>query len=147
MTLPVAAGPSGPITVNAVNSGDKPTKLTLDPMLRFASLQTVFHHGRSLLIATSNGAAGQLDELIRWLKSDTDKHWQRLNGVAVVSVPGQDPVTVDHPPLAAGASAAGAGHHSDLDWLWWFGAGWLAVAVVGAGVILWRVRRESWRRR
>ncbi|MBZ4574624.1 hypothetical protein GBQ13_16450 [Mycobacterium avium subsp. hominissuis] len=147
VTLPVAAGPSGPITVNAVNSGDKPTKLTLDPVLRFASLQTVFHHGRSLLIATSNGAAGQLDELIRWLKSDTDKHWQRLNGVAVVSVPGQDPVTVDHPPLAAGASAAGAGHHSDLDWLWWFGAGWLAVAVVGAGVILWRVRRESWRRR
>lgn len=33
VTLPVAAGPSGPITVNAVNSGDKPTKLTLDPVL------------------------------------------------------------------------------------------------------------------
>lgn len=74
VTLPVAAGPSGPITVNAVNSGDKPTKLTLDPVLRFASLQTVFHHGRSLLIATSNGAAGQLDELIRWLK----RHRQAL---------------------------------------------------------------------
>lgn len=146
VVLPVAAGPSGPITVNAVGPGDKPAKLTLDPVLRFASLQTVFNKGRSLLVATSNGAPGQLDELIRWLKSDNNKHWQRLRGVAVVSVPGQDPVTVDHPPLAAGASAAGSGGHSDLDWLWWFGAGWVAVAIVGAGVILWRVRRESWRR-
>ena len=147
VTLPVAAGPSGPITVSAVGPGDKPARLTLDPVLRFASLQTVFNRGRSLLIATSNGAPGQLDELIRWLKSDNNKHWQRLKGVAVVSVPGQDPVTVDHPPLAPGASAAGSGSHSDLDWLWLFGAGWVAVAIVGAGVILWRVRRESWRRR
>lgn len=147
VTLPVAAGSSGPITVNAVGTADKPTKLTLDPVLRFASLQTVFNRGRTLLIATSNGAPGQLDELIRWLKGDDNKHWQRLKGVAVVSVPGQDPVTVDHPPLPAGAAAAGSGSHSDLDWLWWFGAGWVAVAIVGAGVILWRVRRESWRRR
>lgn len=147
VALPVAAGASGPITVNAVKSGDKPVKLTLDPVLRFASLQTVFNHGRTLLVATSNGAPGQLDELIRWLKGDDNKHWQRLKGVAVVSVPGQDPVTVDHPPLPAGAAAAGSGGHSDLDWLWWFGAGWVAVAIVGAGVIVWRVRRESWRRR
>lgn len=148
VTLPVAAGPSGPITVSAVGPGDKPAKLTLDPVLRFASLQTVFNRGRSLLIATSNGAPGQLDELIRWLKGDNNKHWQRLRGVAVVSVPGQEPVTVDHPPLAAGtAAAAGSGSHSDLDWLWWFGAGWAVVAIVGAGVIVWRVRRESWRRR
>lgn len=148
VTLPVTAGPSGPITVNAVGSGDKPTKLTLDPVLRFASLQTVFNRGRTLLVATSNGAPGQLDELIRWLKGDDNKHWERLRGVAVVSVPGQDPVTVDHPPLPAGAAAAAAsGSHSNLAWLWWFGAGWVAVAIVGAGVIVWRVRRESWRRR
>ncbi|RAU95149.1 hypothetical protein DQP58_12835 [Mycobacterium colombiense] len=147
VALPVAAGPSGPITVSAVGPGDKPAKLTLDPVLRFASLQTVFNHGRSLLIATSNSAPGQLDELIRWLKSENNKHWQRLKGVAVVSVPGQDPVTVDHPPLAAGASPSGSASHSNLDWLYWFGAGWVAVAIVGAGVILWRVRRESWRRR
>lgn len=147
VTLPVAAGPSGPITVSAVGPGDKPAKLTLDPVLRFASLQTVFNRGRSLLIATSNGAPGQLDELIRWLKGDNNKHWQRLRGVAVVSVPGQEPVTVDHPPLAPGTAAAGSGSHSDLAWLWWFGAGWAVVAIVGAGVIVWRVRRESWRRR
>lgn len=145
VALPVAAGPSGPITINAVESDGKPTKLTLDPSLRFASLQTVFNRGRSLLVATSNGAAGQLDELLRWLNGDT-KRWQRLKGVAVVSAPGgQDPVTVDHPPMAG--PAAGSHGRSDMGWLTWFGAGWIAVAVVGAGVIVWRARRETWRRR
>ncbi|WP_322859369.1 hypothetical protein U8D42_02370 [Mycobacterium europaeum] len=146
VTLPVSAGPSGPITVNAVESDGKPAKLMLDPGLRFASLQTVFNRGRSLLVATSNGAPGQLDELIRWLNGD-NKRWQRLKGVAVVSAPGgQDPVTVEQSP-AAGPAAGSQGHSGDSDWLWWFGAGWVAVAIVGAGVIVWRVRRESWRRR
>ncbi|EUA85947.1 hypothetical protein I551_7628 [Mycobacterium ulcerans str. Harvey] len=56
IVLPVSAGPGGPITINAVKSDGKPATLTLDPALRFASLQTVFQHGRSLLVATSNGA-------------------------------------------------------------------------------------------
>lgn len=143
IALPVSAGPSGPITINAVESGGKPTKLTLDPSLRFASLQTVFNRGRSLLIATSNGAPFQLDELLRWLTSDT-KHWPSLKGVAAVSVPGQEPVTVDRSPTAGPVAAApGGGSHSDLAWLWWFGAGWLILAIVGAGVIVLRTRRRS----
>ncbi|MGD1252739.1 hypothetical protein ACKUT9_00590 [Mycobacterium seoulense] len=145
VALPVSAGPSGPITVNAVESNGKPAKLTLDPDLRFASLQTVFNKGRSLLVATSNGAPAQLDELLRWLGSD-NKRWQRLKGVAMVSAPGgRDPVTVEHSPGAG--PPAGSQSHSDLGWLWWFGAGWVAVAIVGVGVIVWRTRRESWRRR
>lgn len=145
VVLPVSAGPSGPITVNATESDGKPAKLTLDPGLRFASLQTVFNKGRSLLVATSNGAPGQLDELLRWLNAD-NKRWQRLKGVAVVSAPGgQDPVSVERSPAAA--PTPGAQSHSDLGWLWWFGAGWVAVAIVGAAVIVWRTRRESWRRR
>ncbi|OBG59123.1 MULTISPECIES: hypothetical protein [unclassified Mycobacterium] len=145
VALPVSAGPSGPITVNAIESDGKPAKLTLDPGLRFASLQTVFNKGRSLLVATSNGAPGQLDELLRWLNAD-NKRWQRLKGVAVVSAPGgQDPVSVERSPAAA--PTPGAQSHSDLGWLWWFGAGWVAVAIVGAAVIVWRTRRESWRRR
>ncbi|OBI36816.1 hypothetical protein [Mycobacterium sp. E2238] len=145
VVLPVSAGPSGPITVNAIQSDGKPAKLALDPNLRFASLQTVFDRGRSLLVATSNGAPAQLDELLRWLNAD-NKRWQRLKGVAVVSAPGgQDPVAVEHSPVAG--PAAGSQSHSDLGWLWWFGAGWIAVAIVGVGVIVWRTRRESWRRR
>ena len=142
VVLPVSAAPTGPITVNAVESGGKPTKLTLDPTLKFSSLQTVFNRGRSLLVATSNGAANQLDDLLRLLNSD-NKRWQRLKGVAVVFVPGQDPVTVDHSPLAGGAAAAAAAKHADdLSWLWWFGAGWVVVAVIGGGVIVLRTRRR-----
>ncbi|WP_407687333.1 hypothetical protein [Mycobacterium sp. HUMS_1102779] len=140
VVLPVSAGPSGPITVNAVESGGKPTTLVLDPTLQYASLQTVFSRGRSLLIATSNGASDKLDELLQWLNGD-NKRWQRLEGVAVVFVPGQDPVSVNHPNVPGGGPAVAAGSHSDLSWLWWLGAGWLAVAVVGTGVILVRTRR------
>nr|WP_156671428.1 MULTISPECIES: hypothetical protein [unclassified Mycobacterium] len=145
VTLPVSAGPSGPITVNAVESGGKPTKLSLDPALRFASLQTVFNRGRSLLVATSNGAPAQLDELLRWLNTDV-KRWQRLKGVAVLSTQGQDPVIVENSPAAAAAAAATAASHADRGWLWWFGGAWAAVAVVGVAVIVLRTRRESRRR-
>jgi hypothetical protein len=145
VVLPVSAGPSGPITVNAVESGNKPITLTLDPTLRFASLQTVFNRGRSLLVATSNGASNQLDELLALFKSD-NKRWQRLGGVAVVFVPGQDPVFVDHPSAPGGGQSESAASHSETSWLWWFGAAWLGVAIVGAGVILWRIRRLSGRR-
>ncbi|SPM35290.1 hypothetical protein MRAB57_3113 [Mycobacterium rhizamassiliense] len=140
VVLPVSAGSSGPITVNAFSSGGKPTRITLDPAMHFASLQTVFTRNRSLLVATSNGASIQLDELLRWLNSD-NKHWQRLKGVAVVAAPGQDPVTVEHAPVIGAAQAAAAGTHSDNGWLWWFGAAWLGVAVLGGGVILFRSRR------
>jgi hypothetical protein len=140
VVLPVSAGPSGPITVNAYESGGKPTTLELDPTLRFASLQTVFNRGRSLLVATSNGASAQLDEFLKWLNSDT-KRWQNLRGVAAVFVPGQDPVTVDHPPTPGGGPVSAVGSHSDFSWLWWFGAAWLAVAVVGAWLIVVRSRR------
>lgn len=142
IVLPVAAGSSGPITINAVASGGKPVQLELDPTLHFASLQTVFNRNRSLLVATSNGAAGQLDELLAWLNGD-QKRWSRLSGVAEVFVPGQEPVSVDQ-PNAAGGPAAAPGSRSNFDWLWWFGGGWLVVAATGAVVILvraWRLRR------
>lgn len=67
--------------------------LTLDPGIQFGSLQTVFDGKRSLLIATSNGAAGQLDELLRWLTSDPSR-WSKLRGNVVVAVAGREPQMV-----------------------------------------------------
>ncbi|MCV7411510.1 hypothetical protein AWC05_08710 [Mycobacterium florentinum] len=139
VVLPVSAGPSGPITVNAYTADGKPTTLSLDPTMKFGSLQTVFNRGRSLLVATSNGTSAQVDELIRWVGSDS-KHWQRLKGVAVVAVAGQEPVTIEHSPTA-GLVAAAPEEHSDLGWLWWVGGAWLAVTVIGAGVVVLRARR------
>jgi hypothetical protein len=143
VVLPVSAGSSGPITLNAFGTDGKPTTLSLDPTIQFGSLQALFDRGRSLLVATSNGAPAQLDELLRWLGSDR-KHWSGIRGVAVVSVPGHDPVTVD--PRNVVAAGATPGSNSGLGWLWWFGGAWLAVAVVGAAVIVARSGRISLRR-
>ncbi|UXA07480.1 hypothetical protein KXD96_04940 [Mycobacterium sp. SMC-2] len=140
--LPVAAESSGRITVNALQSDGKPATLTLDPELRFATLQTVVNRGRTLLVATSNGATAQLDVLLKWLDSDA-KRWQGLRGVALVSVPGEDPVVVDRPDVATAAPSATFEGPWGSKWLWWFGGAWLAVAVIGAAVILLRSRRRS----
>ncbi|KZS72963.1 hypothetical protein A4G29_08340 [Mycobacterium kansasii] len=137
IVLPVSAGPTGPITINALGSDGKPTKLALDPTLRFASLQTVFNRGRSLLIATSNGASAQLDDLLRWLDADSSR-WPSVKGVALVAVPGQDPVTVDR--LGMPGPVAASESRSDWGWLWWFGGAWAVLAVAGAAVIVLRSR-------
>lgn len=146
IALPVSAAADGPITVNAIEVDGKPATLTLDPALRLASLQTVFNRGRSLLIATSTGAPGQLDELLRWLGGDTNR-WPGLRGFAVVSTPGHDPVMVDRPNAAIADSPAATERHAGSGWLWWFGGAWIAAAAIGAAVILLRNRRESSRRR
>ena len=141
IVLPVSAGPSGPITVNALDSDGKPTTLTLDPTLQIGSLQTVFNRGRSLLIATSNGAPARVDELLKWLDSDATR-WSGIRGLALVSVPGHDPVIVDRPNVTA-SPVATPDRHSGFRWLWWAGGASLAVAVIGFGVIVLRSRRRS----
>lgn len=142
IVLPVSAAATGPITFNAVDPGGKPTMLTLDPALRFASLQTVFNNDRSLVIATSNGPAAQLDELFGWLNSEP-RRWQNLRGIAVVAVAGFDPVTIDPSATTATAdSVAVAGSDTGTRPLWWWiGGGLLAVAIAAVAVLVIRRRR------
>ena len=142
IALPISGGATGPITVNAFRADGKTTALTLEPALRFGALQTVFNRGRSLLIATSNGAPAQLDQLLGWLNAD-EKRWPGLHGVALVSLPGQDPVVIDQMNL--GGPTAPPQVHSDWKWLWWAGGVWIAVVAVGAGVIALRGRPGSHR--
>jgi hypothetical protein len=137
IVLPFSAGNSGPVTVNAILSDGKPTTLELDPTVRFASLQTVFNRGRQLLIATSNGAPLQLDALLKSLSRENTR-WPGLGGVALVSVPGQDPVSIDQKGPAATPEK-----HSGLGWLWWLVGGWLAIAAIGAAAIVIRSRLAS----
>ena len=101
--LPVSEQSEGPITeVEAADDDGNPTTLSLEPTAPFGSLQTVFDGSRSLLIATSNGASAQLDDLLSWLGADSQR-WSRLSGVAVVAPPGRAPVTVDGPDVQAEA--------------------------------------------
>ena len=99
--LPISAD-KGRIDIEARLPDNKPTTLTLDPAVQFGSLQTVFDGKRTLLIATSNGAPQQLDELLRWLGGGAGR-WSGLDGKAIISVPGQAPVTVPNEPTALAA--------------------------------------------
>lgn len=142
VVLPVSAADTGPITFNGTDIAGKPANLTLDPSLKFASLQTVFDNGRSLLVATSNGAADQLGVLLGYL--NVDQRWQDLRGVAVVSVAGQDPVTIGQQSPPAADPVASAKNLSDTVSPKWLAAGLLAVLAVGLAVVM--IRRRSRRR-
>ena len=141
IALPLSAAQGamtiGAVDANAVGEGTE-TTLTLDPAMRYGSLQAFFDGQRSLLVATSNAAPAQLDELLRWLAADA-RRWPRLDGIALVSAPGQSPGPIrpqvgvaDVPVRSGDASAA-----------WWAAGGIAAVAMIGYALIWWRSRRSD----
>ncbi|HEX5145299.1 MAG TPA: hypothetical protein VFW21_15655 [Mycobacterium sp.] len=139
LPLPVTAPDTVPTTLSVVDDNGNPTTLTLEPQLKFGSLQTIFDGKRSVLVATSsNGAAGQLDALLGWLAADKHR-WSTLNGLGIVSVPGREPVTV---PGGATSSAAAVSHESP-QWWWWAGGGLAVIVAVGALWLTLRSRRRS----
>ena len=129
------------VTVEGLDTAGKSVSLTLNPAVRFGSLQTVFDGQRSVLVATSNGAPAQLDELLRWLSAKPER-WFGLDGRMIVSVPGTEPITVPNPPndLAAQPGPQNAGQN--YAWAWWIASAWVVAAAVGALVILVRARRR-----
>lgn len=139
--LPISADKDR-IDIEALQPDDKPTTLTLDPAIQFGSLQTVFDGKRTLLIATSNGASQQLDELLGWLGGGSGR-WSGLDGRAIISVPGQLPVTVPNEPAAAAPQAAAASGADKYSWAWWVAGGVVAAAALGALAILLSARRTS----
>lgn len=135
VTLPFSTD-GGKLTVQGVDPQGRSATLTLDPEVKFGSLQTAFDGQRSLLIASSNGAPGQLDGLLKWLGAG---RWGGLNGRAVVSVPGAEPVTVANPPVIESAQPAS----QEQNVFWWVAGGIAAIAAVGAALILLRARRHG----
>lgn len=94
VTLPVAGNSDGEITVQDANGSGENSTLQLNPALAFGSLQTVYDGKRTLLVATSNGAPAQLDELLNWLDSDV-RRWGNLSGDVLIQAPTGDPVVVN----------------------------------------------------
>jgi hypothetical protein len=141
ITLPVGANESGELTVEGADDKTEQTTLTLNPGLRLGSLQVVLDGERTVLIATSNGAPEQLDELLAWLDA-APARWSKLNGNAIIAPPGRDPMTIgtetDQPIMSAENGAAVP--------YWWIGAGIVAMVLVGTGVVVWRSRRKGFRR-
>ena len=148
ITIPVSANDRS-ITLQGFAPGDPPTTLTLDPGVRFGSLQTVFEGRRSLLIATSNGAPAQLDDLLRWLNTDP-RRWSDLRGNAIVavagrepaSVTGREPVTVYGPPMSVAEQQTTAGRYRYTP-AWWAAAGVVVAAALGVAAIAVTARRDS----
>lgn len=139
VTLPVSAPDAVPMTLNVFDDTGAATTLTLDPAVRFGSLQAVFDGRRSLLIATSNGAVDQLDDLLRWLGEDV-RRWSAIDGVAVVAVAGREPVTVTAPNVVSRADPD-SGQPSDNELWWWVGSFALGIAAIFAVLVL-RARRR-----
>ncbi len=138
ITLPVSAS-DDEVTVDGVDSSGAPVTLRVDPAVGLGSLQSVFDGRRSLLVATSNGAPRQLDQLLRWLDDDPQR-WGRLYGSAVVSAPGRPPITV---PNAAAAPSPAPDSGGPGAWLPWVGAGLIGAVIVGAAVLLTRRRSRT----
>nr|WP_193046214.1 hypothetical protein [Mycolicibacterium baixiangningiae] len=137
IALPVSSADEE-LTVEAVNAAGEPVTLRIEPAVGFASLQTVFDDDRTLLIATSNGAPRQLDQLLRWLDDDPQR-WSRLDGNAVISAPGRAPAVVPTAPVDQAPSDTGG----EPTWLLWVGAAVVVVAGVGAASLLVRRARGA----
>lgn len=131
----------GSIAIEGLNPEGGAVTMTLDPSIKYGSLQTVYDGQRSLLVATSNNAPFQLDELLRWVSSQQGK-WGQLEGRALISAPFQAPVTVPNSQseLAADDTDSGDGGLGQ-NWILWLGAGIAAVAALGALGIVLRSRK------
>ncbi len=140
IALPFSAD-LGRITIDGFDPGGNPAKLTLEPAIKFGSLQSIFDGRRSLLVATSNGAPAQLDELLRWLGAEPGR-WSDLDGRAIISVPFNSPVTVPNrkADLATDQASATSGFGRG-GWPWLAASGIAAAALVGAVLILARSRK------
>ena len=145
--LPVSADDRR-LVLTGFGQDDEETTITLDPGIQFGSLQTVFVENRSLLIATSNGAPAQLDELLAKLTNDPGA-WAQLRGNAVVAVAGREPEMVPdrtplsvYGPLTSQGSQENPANSADEMRKWRFIVGAAGVVFIGA-VLFWMRTRKS----
>jgi hypothetical protein len=131
---PVRSSTDGTVEVQRIGGGGSAT-LTLDPATPFASLQAGRSGNRTVLFATSENAPEQLDSLLDWLSGDV-RRWAALDGTAVISLAGSDPVSIDTQSAAPAAAADG----SDNTPVWWIAGG--VGVVIGASVAALAIHRR-----
>jgi hypothetical protein len=132
----------GRVDVTGVDAQGQSATLNLDPAKGFGSLQTVFDGQRTVLVATSTGGPGQLDDLLRYLSAQPGR-WAGLDGRAILSAPGVPPITVPVPKVDYAVTPQNSPQaDSEERWFWWAVGGVAAVAALGAVAILVRARRQ-----
>lgn len=137
--LPVSTSGGGPIDIAGVDGNGVKTTLTLDPAVTFGSLQTVYDGERTVLVATSTGAAGELDSLLEWLDAD-DERWVTLNGNALVQVPDRDPIAISTDNASLQTKT---GDETNRSLIRWIGVGVLVAIALGVGFLILRSRRRE----
>jgi hypothetical protein len=130
---PVRAAADGKLDVERAGGGGT-ASLTLDPDLRFASLQVGRVGNRTVLFATSQNAPKELDSLLAWLDSDA-RRWSLLQGTALIAQPGHDPVDVNAETVQPPASQTGTSA------LWWVAVGVGVVIACAVSALMLRRRR------
>jgi hypothetical protein len=131
---PVRGSTDGTVEVQRIGGGGSAT-LTLDPATRFASLQAGRSGNRTVLFATSESAPKQLDSLLDWLGGDV-RRWAALDGTAVISLPGSDPVSIDTQSAVPAAPADDSANNP----VWWIAAG--VGVVIGASLAALVIHRR-----
>ncbi|MCW2516389.1 MAG: hypothetical protein JWR11_5431 [Mycobacterium sp.] len=136
LKLPVDVD-EGTITVDGTDGSNDPVTLTLDPRLKFGSLQTIVDGSRTVVVATSNGAPGQLDALLTWINADP-RRFSELGGTVIIAPTERDPFAV-----TVGAAPEVAAEQGDSVPYWAIGAVIVALVALGAGLIYLRTRRSA----
>jgi hypothetical protein len=137
IVLPVGSGADSTLDVQRFADGGEATTLQLDPGQQIASLQTVGDKGRPVLVATSNGAAAELDSLLNWF-DESRSRWSRLSGTAVVAVPDREPVAVG----TSTPQSTQPAREETRPWLWPAIGAAAVVAVLAAALLVARRRRR-----
>jgi hypothetical protein len=137
LQLPIDAS-QGSVTVDGTDGNGQPVTLTLDPRLKFGSLQTIVDGGRTVVVATSNGAPEQLDALLAWMKADP-RRFSQLGGTVIVAPPGRDPFSVT---VGAAAPEVPIAQRDSVPY-WAIGAVVVGLVALGAGLIYLRTRQPK----
>jgi hypothetical protein len=141
ITLPVSMDSQGQLTVTNVDGTAEEGTVTLDPARPFGALQTVYDGNRTVLIATSNNAPAQLDELLDWINSDVER-WSRISGTALISTTDRAPVVVGTSTVAQPEAVTA---EDRFPWSWVFLGAVAGLLVVGVALIVLRNRRARGR--
>jgi hypothetical protein len=136
LKLPVDAN-DGTVDVQGTDGSGDPVTLTLDPRLEFGSLQTIVDGGRTVLVATSNGSAAQLDALLTWIDADP-RRLSQLGGTVIIAAPGREPFSV----TVGAAAESGSAQPTSVPYVA-IGAVVVALAALGAGVLFLRSRKTA----
>lgn len=148
LELPVSSNGAATLSVTATDTSGSETLLTLDTAVPFGTVQVASNpNGAALMVASSNGAPAQLDDLIAWLDAGTNR-WFGLSGDVLFGTPGAEPLTLSSNDLTGPQTDTAAQSQTSNKLVVFFaGVGVVLIlsGLIVAAIIVVRSRRRSQR--